>query len=440
MTCSRCSPRDRSGITLTEILISILIMGIGLISLATLFPVGLERLRNAQRATRSAILVEAAAADMPARNLLGDDTFRSAGWYGLRDPFIQDLPVPGGVYRGYGSGNAVYRPGSGLPVCYDPLWWAIVYSRDPRVTPLTTSARFGAAVFDPTMAGPSLVRDNPSGGGKASAYGLQRVTNFDPRVPGSLNLALESFCSPDDPVLQVDGELNPADGRGSPILPQLNALNQMTFDWSFSWIFTGKKSDVSNGTMFDGDVVIFHNRPFALDPVGSTTYFQAGGERVVEAVFAYGTTAVMPGVAVAANGVGYSPRDRSVLLRWPANQADPEVRVGGWIADVTYEQDTLRSNNRFYDRPRLANVPVVSGTPITLTYPGQRCHWYRIAKRGEFEVDPDIPDHRRILITTETPVQSRTLIRNGTGRPIHLNVALVSPYVVNVFPKVIYAR
>ena len=42
------SPRS-AGITLTEILISILILGVGLVSLATLFPIGLLRLRDAQR-------------------------------------------------------------------------------------------------------------------------------------------------------------------------------------------------------------------------------------------------------------------------------------------------------------------------------------------------------------------------------------------------------
>ena len=45
MTCR--TAKARSGITLTEILISILIMGVGLISLATLFPIGLVRLREA---------------------------------------------------------------------------------------------------------------------------------------------------------------------------------------------------------------------------------------------------------------------------------------------------------------------------------------------------------------------------------------------------------
>ena len=59
------TPRS-AGITLTEILISILILGVGLVSLATLFPIGLLRLREAQRQTRSAYLVESATADVAA--------------------------------------------------------------------------------------------------------------------------------------------------------------------------------------------------------------------------------------------------------------------------------------------------------------------------------------------------------------------------------------
>ena len=47
---SRGRGSARSGITLTEILISIMIMGVGLVSLATLFPLGLLRLREAPAA------------------------------------------------------------------------------------------------------------------------------------------------------------------------------------------------------------------------------------------------------------------------------------------------------------------------------------------------------------------------------------------------------
>src|ERR1700736_4158334 len=59
----------RSGITLTEILISIMILGVGLVSLATLFPLGLLRLRVANRQSRSGYLFESASAELSTRNL-----------------------------------------------------------------------------------------------------------------------------------------------------------------------------------------------------------------------------------------------------------------------------------------------------------------------------------------------------------------------------------
>jgi hypothetical protein len=94
--------RSRRGITLTEILISILIMGIGLVSLASLFPVGLERMRQGQRNTRSALLKPAAVAYIDAKLLLSKGRFDSTPWYGQfdppgaipavgYDPWIQDL-------------------------------------------------------------------------------------------------------------------------------------------------------------------------------------------------------------------------------------------------------------------------------------------------------------------------------------------------------------
>src|SRR5271166_1665061 len=69
---------SRAGITLTEVLLGIMILGVGLVSLATLFPIGLLRLRQAQRLSRSAYLVESAAADVAARGLLNPSSFAYA--------------------------------------------------------------------------------------------------------------------------------------------------------------------------------------------------------------------------------------------------------------------------------------------------------------------------------------------------------------------------
>src|SRR6516225_10126399 len=79
-------PRRRAGITLTEILIAIMILGIGLVSLATLFPIGLLRLREAQRQTRSAYLFESATADVAARGLLNKNSFVYADFANLNPP------------------------------------------------------------------------------------------------------------------------------------------------------------------------------------------------------------------------------------------------------------------------------------------------------------------------------------------------------------------
>ena len=148
------------GITLTEILISIMILGIGLVSLATLFPIGLLRLRDAQRQSRSAYLSQSASADLGTRGLLTRFSFINTNfspWYTTKpsasirplDPGYARPPIPTGLGRGNPNQAGVYRgvgglgprrqpaasspqradcragadaPGPGLPVAYDPLW------------------------------------------------------------------------------------------------------------------------------------------------------------------------------------------------------------------------------------------------------------------------------------------------------------------------------
>src|SRR5271157_1552506 len=94
---------NRAGITLTEVLLGIMILGVGLVSLATLFPIGLLRLRQAQRLSRSAYLVESAAADVAARGLLKTNSFLYA------DLLNANVPAP---YWFYSTSFAKF---------YDPL-------------------------------------------------------------------------------------------------------------------------------------------------------------------------------------------------------------------------------------------------------------------------------------------------------------------------------
>ena len=141
----------------------------------------------------------------------------------------------------------------------------------------------------------------------------------------------------------------------SPVLPDLSLPSSQTrrrsIDWHYSWMFTGYQVSSNGGSTFEGNIVIFENRPFGIDavpnppapvPHRSGTY-QVAGETVVEAIFGHSGNcrprqATPPG-----------PTER-VLLRWYSSQTDPVVKPGDWIADVTYERNSLTVSTRRLSR------------------------------------------------------------------------------------------
>lgn len=481
-----------SGITLTEILISIMILAIGLVSLATLFPIGLLRLREAQRSSRSAILSESTVADVLGRGLLDKTTFIDptiSPWYAnpnvvnSLDPWIQDTatafgdwtgdgdPDAVGAFRGYGGLGAKgdnqatinsLTPvfGQGLPVAYDPLWW---YQQGTQ--PYSGNgyeARFG----DGTVLGLTT-----------SAHGLQRLTNIPAfvldgagnlvLVPYRANEILSAFVSPED-ILWQDAKntsyidfFNPTLALAStglvtspsPVVPDLStaALSQiaaveasggtagvpasyaaMTNDWRYTWMFVGQRADAFNDKVFTGDVVIFENRPFGFETLVNqntgATITQVAGERVLQAVFGYGTNVIGAGTMVdGGTDVGYAVgSDNSVLLLWPAGFPDPEIRPGGWIADVTYERNESVGRSLFQ-----INSNGSAGSP-----PAQRCYWYQ-TRRASPPAPADALGYagmRYTLIQTTQKLQAKTLLQ-ADGTPYHNNVALVSPHIIGVVPK-----
>lgn len=464
MRTARRGPR--SGITLTEILIAIMIMGIGLVSVATLFPLGLVRLRDAARSNRSALLSASAKSELSGRNLLGWDRFRRAPYfqadpssgtpflYGFMDPWVQDssptgapFPVtpfnapggpyytPRGVYRGFGLDGGRHDPanlhpsqqaifGPGLPVAYDPMW-----RRETGVVPnanYVNDGRFAVGVIGSTFN--SLGRTDPDGAAP-SAYGLQRLTNFPFGFPAQNLVVDRTFVSGDDIVYQTAGQ-GTVPGSGSPVVPDLSLNAGLPIqDFNFSWLFTGQRVDAFSASLYTGDVVVCHNRPFTFDPSTSL----ATGERVVEGIFGYSESINSPPGYPA--GIGYSAGDdRVILLRWPTGTPDPDIRVGSWIADVTYERFHSVDLTRF-------RFP---GGGTAGLYPGQRCHWYRVVKTNAIDT-VEIPAggalFRQTTVVIDSPVKAKTLLSSGVeGTSYHMNAALIMPSVVNVFPVTIPAR
>jgi hypothetical protein len=449
--------RARSGITLTEILISILIMGVGMISLAVLFPLGLLKLRDAARFHRSGLLAQSGTDDFDAKGLTSKESFIRT-WYGPVDPFTSDATY--GMFTSpvqtLGAGNLSGFPQPGLPVCYDPLWRAVTNISptndalfDPTLAYLATyrlgaaEARFGASIIASgnTSVNAFAIRSGTSDGGNPSAYGLQRITNFIPWSPQKYtplypftfqNIGLGAVAQPPDVTTDTFTSLddivfnsrdNGATGL-SPLLPDLT-LSLTTpaspvTDYRYTWFFTGRQVDSINGTMFTGDIVVCEGRQFGFTPLPApnTTVSVPEGETVVEGIFGYSenvNSIIAKGVG---NGVG---SDKTVLLRWPTTITDPSVRIGSWIADVTYERNASTSNTR-----------------ATYTQSSfQRCNWYQVSKRTDPQADPDstnFPNYRRMIVTIASPVKSRTVLGTG-GIPVYVNAALIMPSVINVYPR-----
>ncbi len=443
------------------------------------------RLREAQRQTRSAYLVQSATADVESHGLLNANLFVVADllnppngynlWYGagsplggnpvgssLYNPLIQDTPMYGGdpfdtANGGANQGvSALTAGGYGLPFAYDPLWrFQTNIYLDP-IGQSTLEARFGAGSFVTTMTSSSLLRRDPSDNGLASAHGLQRLTNFNrPTVMPSAVMVPTTFVSPEDVVWQESTNPNytvafngSAVGTPSTVVPDLSISQDAngnpitTNDWRFSWMITAQQNNTANGAAFEGNIVVFENRPFSIDNG------VVAGETVVEGVFGAGSN-VFP-QAGPGYGVG---ADRTVLLRWYATQPDPVVKVGDFIADVTYERSANLVFTRFYFNTAPPTLPLL-GVPNLLNngewdnLPAQRCFWYQVQKVTPAQPDPyNIPQgpYRSMTVYVNRPLEAKTLLGGptssvGLGNPVVLNAALICPNVVNVIPQTFFVR
>jgi hypothetical protein len=134
-----------------------------------------------------------------------------------------------------------------------------------------------------------------------------------------------------------------------------------------------------------------------------------------------------------------------VLLRWFATQPDPVVKVGDWIADVTYERSQNLVYTRFYFNTVPPTLPLV-GVPNPLNknewdnLPAQRCFWYQVQKVNPAQTDPALgQNYRSMSVYVNRSLEARTLL-DGNGNPVVLNAVLVCPYVVNVIPQTFFVR
>jgi hypothetical protein len=271
------------------------------------------------------------------------------------------------------------------------------------------------------------------------------------------------FVSPED-VVWVE---NVASNQLSPVLPDMslaidnNNNPAATNDWHYSWMFTGQQNNSSAASTFDGNFVIFENRPFGINvpvaipnaPGGNFQAYEVDGETVVEAIWGYSTSIQSPAGPKTAPGFGVSA-DRAVLLRWHETQTDPVVHVGDWIADVTYERNAGTVATRFmgYTQYNVVTLQQITGSFGGLqnpynkfewdNLPAQRCFWYRVQKVMPPTDDLNIANFgqtRSMVVYVDRTLQARTPLM-ASGQPYSVNAALICPSVVNVVPQTIFTH
>ena len=205
---TRAMKLNRQGISLTEVLIGIMVLGIGVITLATLFPIGLLRMKRAVNDVRGTLEAQSAANEVRTRDLLapplGPWWFESGGGGATSNVYSPLSADPDSLLilgaANFTGGTAPFRPtsGIGIPVVIDPIWMLEHgIPTDPRSANMTglpwdlsTNARANPIAYRFGLADMNKNAKVDFLGGQGLMRTAAGISN--------LRLASEIFASPDD--------------------------------------------------------------------------------------------------------------------------------------------------------------------------------------------------------------------------------------------------
>jgi prepilin-type N-terminal cleavage/methylation domain-containing protein len=293
---------QRRGVTLLEVLVSIFVMGIGMIALLTLFPLGALSMAQAIRDGR----VNDASAEAAAL----------ANTFGVRNDGTTSSYSVTGVFNAYlSAGWAASAPAadpvsSGYPVYVDPYY--VAHGQ-------TSLGSYGSAPYSSTSGStPGIIRCSTSyvgsngnsytsGSVSLSALGPPTApTSESPGPSNAGNWAARFFTLKDDINFQSNGTAV-GYSTGSP-------TTTLERGGGYTWAYLLRRPKATSGAEVELYVVVYAGRSVQL----------VSGETACPV-----TSATTAGFA--------SQGDNAVSMSIPSGTG-PQLRRGAWLLDTSYEQ------------------------------------------------------------------------------------------------------
>ena len=297
----------RPGITLIEVLAAILITGVGLLALLTLFPLGALEMAQSFKDDRCGHIKHNAAA--------------AANMWGIRtDPTVVNAMLnPGGGLPQLQGSNPAQAGSPSYPVFVDPNgWWANngvnaswqswMAGQAPGVG-LVVPPRVTFAQLGPTSPDANFVNNTPAGYRQQQ---LLRWTTF-----------LDDMTFPRDDPAPPDGNGTPV---GRPCVPTTGVVDRGP---RYSWAYVCQMPKVGAPSIVQLTVVVYSGRALNVAATGETAYSAA-----------------------------FNAGSNIITLSWGASQNAPDVVYGSWIFDGTMQPDP---HGYFY---RVLSVTQTSSTTM----------------------------------------------------------------------------
>ncbi len=318
----------RSSVTLIEVLVAIFVMGIGMIGLLALFPLGILRMTGAIEAQKCTEACGAATAIASFQNLRSDTTFYPPS---VVSPFSN--PWDASLWPAPGQGPAMLPAdpdGPSYPVFIDPMGYNQIFGLLPQQFWLTQS-------------GNTIPR---------------RSVSFVQNAASPTTSANHWFTIQNDLVWFTNQEGTVWDKNGTPQFvippdPPTQPLGRFNRDTRYAYALMVQRPRTADASVVNLTVAVFNSRAL-------TTTFNE---------YLYQTNPALGFQEVWSSEVGtpFNPASNTITLDVTnSGNALPPARPGNWLLDASYVPSTTGPyatvNGYFY---RIASVTQNSNTSVT---------------------------------------------------------------------------